>query len=110
MNVEPDSRISVKLEANYLIIKTNTKEIKKDIYSLTYNELYVFDEKMIIKHKVLFMHEIYDEDKNINDVIAVYSTRDGIKYVYCSKAQFYNRLVRVNNRVLKITFNKRGIR
>lgn len=109
MKVEQDSKIKVELKDNNLLIKNERKETKIDINSLTYNESYVFDEKMIIKHKVLFMHEIVDKEKNINDVIAVYSTKEGIKYVYCSRAQFYNRLVRVNNRVLKISFNKKKI-
>lgn len=110
MKVEPDSRIKIELIDNYLWIKTDKKEEKININTLRYSESYVFDEKMIIKHKVLFMHEIIDEDNNINDVISVYSTIGGIKYTYCSKAQFYNKLVRVNNRVLKITFNKRKIK
>ena len=110
MKIESDSRIDVKLEEGFLIIKTKTKEKKIEINSLTYNELYIFDSKMIIKHKVLFMHEIVDKSKDIDDVIAVYSTKEGIKYVYCSRVQLYQNLVRVNNRVLKITFNKKKIK
>lgn len=110
MKIERDSRISIKLVENYLEIKIGEKQGKIDINSLEYNKAYMFDEKFIIKHKVLFMHEIINKEKEINDVIAVYSTIGGIKYIYCSKAQFYNRLVRVNNRVLKVTLNKKKIK